>query len=336
MKKRIALYAGLACLFGLGSMGFVSCGDDDDDGGVVDHNVTFKVNPQTVVSDFVEMEAGQLTTLDPEDNLNVCLYIYNSQGLLVAQDKQQVADYSRRTSKSIALGTGNYTVVAATYVTFDDSDEPNGEFSYWDFTDTNKLATFKVTDRGYIGSKWKILGLTSKKITVDSETYEVNIDVKCAGAVALVRVMNWKKYDDIERFSLRSNKACDYAQFTSGGTLDYSYQSSNNFGFLFFNMEYDPKYNGGYGFTFMFPFNNVRMLFSASSEEGWWELGEQKTMNIEVGHAYLFTYDVENDVNVWSDETRAGFGSLSLEGLKIQVKNDLIYNYDTKTIQIAQ
>lgn len=289
MKKYLAIFAVLFTVI------LSSCSNDDIPVG---QSITFKVNPSTVVGSLLEFTAGDLSSIESDDNLYVNLYIYNEAGNLVSSDVQKFKDYTHIMNSVQSLEAGEYTVVASTQIIGD-----NG-FKYWEISGTDNLSTFTVKDEGYIGGKAKILGLSAQKVTVDSETKEVLINVECAGAVALVQVLDWNRYSNVETFGLMANKSCDDVTFDYNGGLNYSVESQSDLSYWMALWEYDSDYSNAVGYTFMFPYTNINMAFVATTtSNSLILLGTPCTGNIEKNHTYWFAYDVQKEETYWSDAT---------------------------------
>jgi len=325
MKKYLAI---LAVLF---TVILSSCSNDDIPVG---QSITFKVNPSTVVSSLLEFTAGDLSSIDSDENLYVSLYIYNAAGNLVSSEVQKFKDYTHIMNSVQSIEAGEYTVVASTQI-IDDKD-----FKYWEISGTENLSTFTVKDEGYIGGSAKILGLSAQKITVNSSTKEVLINVECAGAVALVQVMDWNRYSNVATFGLMANKSCDEVTFDYNGGLNYSAETKSDYSYWMTKWDYDSDYNGGYGYTFMFPYTNINMAFVAittSNSRNY--LGEACTGNIEKNHTYWFAYDVQEEETYWSDATDWDLNmakSPTMRANNNSFENMLKFDPEAKVITIAQ
>lgn len=325
MKKYLAIFSVLFTVI------LSSCSNDDIPVG---QSITFKVNPSTVVSSLLEFTAGDLSSIDSDENLYVSLYIYNTAGNLVSSEVQKFKDYTHIMNSVQSIGAGEYTVVASTQI-IDDSD-----FKYWEISGTDNLSTFTVKDKGYIGGSAKILGLSAQKVTVNSSTMEVLINVECAGAVALVQVMDWNRYSNVASFGLMSNKSCDDVTFDYNGGLNYSVETKSDYSYWMTKWTYDSNYNGAYGYTFMFPYTNINMAFVAittSNSRNY--LGETCTGNIEKNHTYWFAYDVQEEETYWSDATDWDLNMAKAPTMRANnnlFENMLKFDSTTKIITIAQ
>lgn len=325
MKKYLAIFAVLFAVI------LSSCSNDDIPVG---QSITFKVNPSTVVGSLLEFTAGDLSSIDSDENLYVSLYIYNEAGNIVSSDVQKFKDYTHIMNSVQSIEAGEYTVVASTQIIDDKG------FKYWDISGTENLSTFTVKDEGYIGGSAKILGLSAQKVTVNSSMKEVLINVECAGAVALVQVMNWNRYSNVETFGLMSNKSCDEVTFDYNGGLNYSVETKSDYSYWMTKWAYDSKYNGAYGYTFMFPYTNINMAFVAittSNSRNY--LGEACTANIEKNHTYWFAYDIQEEETYWSDATDWDLNMVKAPSMRANnnsFDNLLKFDPESKVITIAQ
>lgn len=309
-----------------------SCTNDDMP---VDQSITFKINPATVVSSLVENSAGDLSTVDSDSKLYVSLYIYNKAGNLVASETQKFSDYTHIMNSIQKLEDGDYTIVTSTHI------EKNDGMKYWNFSGQDNLSTFSVSDEGYIGGASKILGLTAKQIQVSSATKGIAMSVECAGAVALIKVMNWNRYSDVSTFGLMSNKSCDNVTFDYNGKQNYSIITENDYNYWMTKWTYSSGHSGGYGYCFMFPYTNINMSFVAiTASDSRIYLGEPCNSDIEIGHTYLFTYDVTSEKTYWYDVTVSTSSKALRANTFSQINNTddnlLNFEYKSKAISIVQ
>lgn len=188
---------------------------------------------------------------------------------------------------------GEYTVIATTRV--------RSDIDYWNFKDVDDLSTFKIEDVGYIGGKSKILGVTVEKISANSQIANtIPLKVSIAGAVAYMQIKNWNYYSDISSYQLLGNRSCSDLKFNRDGDKSFSVESKDYMGYIYGLWNYDSKYTGAVGYTFMFPMKNVAMRFHAESTDGeLCELGGTLNDNIELGCSYKFIYDVTANKNEW-------------------------------------
>lgn len=309
MKKYIALFAALLALV------VSSCSNDDL---VVDQSITFKVNPSTVVSPFTDIElvAGLISSVKDYQKLHVYLYIYDETGNLVASDEQAFSDYTHIMTSVQKLRHGNYTVVTLTTIINNEGDR------FWTISGTDRLSTFTVKDNGYIGFTAKILGLSTKKVTVTETTKELSFDVECAGAVALVALQNYNTYTNIENLGVLSTQKCDEVKLDNNANMNYTFQIKSTYGWWLAKWPFETEDNLVLGYFFMFPHKDVKMTFAAETPDSFVSVGTTCTTTIQKNHAYWFTYDFEDDETIWFDFTESS--SLVKASMKRAYKNNLI------------
>ena len=321
MKK--TLFA-LIALVGIVS----SCTNDDIK---ISRAITFKVNPATVVSNLYERNAGDLTSLSSGAKLQVSLYVYDENGILVNKVANEYSAYTHMMTTDIDLSAGNYTAVATSHVT--------SSVDFWTFSGLDQLSTFKITDNGYIGGKSKILGLTIKKFTVGNSSETVNINIENAGAVALVQFYQWNKYNNVSTYAFMGKQTCDYVSFDNLGNKDYSIKSESTYNFFKIKFDYDPNYSGASNYFFTFPIKNASFRFYAeTTDKEWLTMGPEFVDDVKEGESYWFVYDFENDEASWYNMTPVGTPSSSpqevLEKFKDTENERILYDYEGQSITI--
>ena len=319
MKK--ALFA-LIALAGI----FSSCTNDDI---TISRAITFKVNPATVVENLYERNAGDLTSLSSGAKLQVTLYIYDEKGILVNKVNNEYSAYTHMMTSDIDLSSGSYTAVATSYVT--------SSVDYWTFSGQDQLSTFKITDNGYIGGKSKILGLTIKNFVIGNDSETININIENAGAVGLVYLYQWNKYNNVLNYRLMGKQACDYISFDNNGSKDYSIKSESSYRYILYKHTYDSNYSGGFGYFFTFPIKNASLAFYAETTDN--ELVQMATFNddVNIGETYEFLYDFDEDKAYWYDMTKSNSRAIERKVYLEKISNDndrIIYDYEGQTISI--
>lgn len=310
-----------------------SCTNDDI---TISNSITFKVNPQTVVDNLYEYKAGDLTSLGSSYKLNVSLFIYNSEGILVDKVSDQYSAYTHMMTANIDLPADSYTAVAETHV--------SGDVEFWNIEGTEHLSTFKITDNEYIGGKSKILGLSIRKFNIEDDAKTIDIDVENAGAVACVRFSNWNKYTNVKTYALMGKQSCDYITFDTNGNNDYSLRSSSSYTYYKYLQNYNSNYSGSFGYFFTFPIKNASFRFYAeTTNKESVPIGPEFVDDVKKGASYLFQYvcnDEGDDKAYWFDMTDSESKSRAL-GIQEKViseddyKNDhLVYDYEGKSISI--
>lgn len=303
-----------------------SCTNDDI---TISRAITFKVNPATVVENLYERNAGDLTSLSSGAKLQVTLYIYDEKGILVNKVNNEYSAYTHMMTADIDLSSGNYTAVATSYVT--------SSVDYWIFSGQDQLSTFKITDNGYIGGKSKILGLTIKNFVIGNDSETININIENAGAVGLVYLYEWNKYNNVLNYRLMGKQSCDYISFDNSGSKDYSIKSESSYRYILYKHTYDSNYSGGFGYFFTFPIKNASLAFYAETTDN--ELIQMASFNddVNIGETYEFLYDFEEDKAYWYDMTKSNSKAIERKEYLEKISNDndrIIYDYEGHTISI--
>lgn len=318
MKKYFAILPALLALI------MSSCSNDDVP---VSKSVTFKINPATVVENLYERNAGDLTSLSYDSSLIVSLYIYDTDGKLVATESQEFDAYTKVMTANMTLQTGSYTAVAVSNVT--------SSVNFWDISGYDNISTFKITDNGYIGGKDKILGLTVTALDISEYNSSIDINIRNAGAVACVVLANWNRYSDVTTYGLLGKQSCDYISFNTYGSVDYSIESKSDYSFYKVKYGYDPEYNGASGYFFTFPIKNAAMKFFAETTDNTtYLLGSNLVDDIKLGDSYLIRYDVTNETTDWYDMTPTrSNGSEAPQSDAAPADKEIVY--DSKSMSIS-
>lgn len=272
----------------------------------IKHDITFKVNPRTVISPFDSIKQT-LFSFDfgsKEYQLRFRMLVYNSDNILVAEDSLFWSDYVFKHNFDVRLEDGEYTAVFSSDVVMKDK-----SLEYWHLLGTDRLSTLTFKDAGKIGVNRKILGLAVKHFSV-GDVKEISVDLKPAGALLIVRYQNWNSYDNVDGFKLASNRFSDEMTLNDIGEPTYSIQSSERFAWSVSSVSYSKdtssRYTGGYQYVFLFPMKNVTFQFAWTDNNtgtNYLFEGAKKLMNIQAGHAYDFSYDCETRKAEWLDVT---------------------------------
>ena len=305
---------------------YSSCSNDEI---TISQTVTFKVNPATVVENLYERNAGDLTSLSSGSQLQVSLFIYDENGILVSKTSNGYSAYTHMMTTDLFLASGSYTAVATSHVT--------SSVDFWTFSGQEQLSTFKITDNGYIGGKSKILGLSIMNFIVNDNSETININIENAGAVALVWFYQWNKYSNVSTYSLMGKQSCDYVSFDNYGSKDYSIKSESTYQYYKAKFSYDSNYSGANAYFFTFPIKNASFRFYAETTDNQSvALGPEFVDNVYQGASYVFMYDFEEDEAGWYDMTPNSTRSTSRDYIldKYNQNNRILYDYEGKSISI--
>ena len=281
-----------------------SCSNDDLP---VYHTTTFKVDPSTVISSYVEYNVGDLTSLYGDYKLRIRLLAYNEEGILVASDEAFSDDYTHIQTFSFDLVDGTYTTVAITDVILPGTDG----IEFYTLANQQRLSTTQVSDAGYIGGAMGILGLSTERRTISSSTGDVTIQVKPAGALIVCEIEDWNACTnfvnsdgdpiDASSFTLAANQLSSDLSLNSNGDPIFSVNSSSEYAYRWFAMDRNPQYTRGYGYIFKFPMKNVKLKWQVRDADKTYAWGEPILLDIEIGKEYYFSLDVASDEAGWYD-----------------------------------
>lgn len=260
--------------------------------------VTMKVDPSGVISPFAyEINPGELEGLDEPYKLRIRILVYDENGQLKASDTQYLANYSNIMISSLDLPKGDYTAIAITdVVKLSGSDI---EFEYWNLSGENVLSQLKVTDAGYIGSNYKVLGVGKQNIKVDDSHDDIVMRCSPAGAICLVCYYNIHAFDDVEKYGVLMTKSSESISYNRFGDYEVSVDNSGgDFDWWLSNLEPDNYTSQSiYGYYFVLPMNRVTLQFVADTADDRYWLGQKTTMSFEAGKQYLMELTLNNDAN---------------------------------------
>lgn len=280
MKKYLAMFAVLFTVI------LSSCSNDDIP---VAQKTTFKINPNTVISNFQEFNAGDLTVISDRFHLRVRLLVYNEEGVLVTEDEQFFDDYSHLMTSTLDLSVGErYKAMAITDIV-----RKSDSFEYWELSGKENLSSLKIADTGYIGSQRNILGISNTEFIAGDQS-QINIDVQPAGSLMIVYYEGIRSWSNISEYQLGINRSADYVTFNKDVTPEWNIQSSSSFDWRISNIKVadwddQPKVQNIYDYVFTLPYGNTNMCFQAKkkSPEEWIYLTQYISLDLGLGSEYL-------------------------------------------------
>ena len=292
MKK--ILYSLIAIL----AMVMSSCSNDDIK---LLHSVNIKVNPSKVISTFTyEENAGELESFPDTLKLRTRLLAYDAKGELKDSAVQYLTNYGSIASYSLNLEEGDYMMVAITDVVKMKSNEVKLE--YWHLKNRESLSETKLSDAGMIGGQYKILGVESKKFTVDKTSKECLLYPQAVGALCYVKYHNIHYNPEVKQFSLEMTKTSDFLQFSNSGEWEPSVQNNNgsfDWYLSFIKPEnYAKNIKNVYGYYFVLPMSNVNFKFTFKYSDGeTYDLSSNEAISLKAGVEYGFDIDalIRND-----------------------------------------
>lgn len=324
MKKYFAIFAVLFTVI------LSSCSNDDIP---VTQSTTFKINPATVIQPFTyEINPGDLEGISSGNSLRVRLLVYNSEGILVKSETQYLSSYASLMSTSLELSMGDYTAVVITDVV--ERSESDISFACWELSDESSISTAKITDKGYIGGKSKILGLGSTKFTVSNISKDVVINPTPAGAVLCVMFRHIHTFSDVESLVLETNRTSDYLVLNKDGGYNVAVENNNNnysWRTAFIEPSDYPNSTNIYGYYFVFPTNNISYRFRIDVDGADSVYSNAMPFNITAGSEYYFELDLcdpdfDNGISycgyeITSGRSRSDISEKLFNGTDAQLEN---------------
>jgi hypothetical protein len=287
------------------AMLFASCKNEDIK---VSRNVNFKVNPYEVISGFdFEISEGELESFSTNYKLRVHLLAYDEYGFLQAHDVQYLTNYQSIMNSTLILNDGKYTAVAITDVVQYDE---GVTFKYWDITGMDRLSDLKVTDQGYIGLQYKILGISNYAFEVKEGSVDHTIRVQPAGALILVFLDNMHYYSNMVRYQLDMSKSSDYCTFNSDGSYEVAIENNGgdyDWRLDYFEPEDYPSYNAVYDYCFVLPLGRTNFRwFAKDKTDTWYYAGGELSANIKIGEEYAAYLGLGDEVTAYMELVNGG------------------------------
>lgn len=184
MKKILNILTILLTLCLLSSS---SCSNDDIpiEYVVGKHDVTFKVNPTTIISTFPVI--ASVEALNSNDilydadgyTLRIRLFIYDNNGALLVSAEKKVSNYRQVAEFTFKeLPEGNYTAISICDVI-----RNNDNYEFWTLADENKMSTLKLIENGHAsGNEGRLVGVHNSSFTI-KDNMVIECDLKPIGAL---------------------------------------------------------------------------------------------------------------------------------------------------------
>lgn len=266
---------------------FASCKNEDIS---ISREVSFNVNPSTVVKDFAKYEykPGDMSSVfwfDIGDRLRVQLFLFDANGYLVERQVRYVDGYDSSVSFDRELSDGRYTVLAVTDEVGLSGSSVTDE--YWIFSGTERLDNLKITDSGWSDGRFKKLGITSQSITVRPGQTVFNIDVKAAGAMVHSWIYNIHGFNDVEEYSLWMTRKNGNFSFNSDGSYEVGSEHVNFTRNLREDVPSDYTASNIYGYNFIAPFGNTGFRWEVKLSDGYYYIMlQEEYMSVKAEKCY--------------------------------------------------
>lgn len=278
-----------------GATVFSSCTNDDIE---ICTATTFNINIDGVISPFVEYEDGELTAIDSNYKIRTRLFLYDQKGDLAVEEVQYLKNYSAKAKVETFVAPGKYTAIVMTDVVEITSTKVS--FQYWLFNDSTKLSKATIQDPGFIGGRYKIMGLDSKQITITGKDGDISFSPQPVGALILCHILNWNAYSDYKTYGWETNRTCDYCTFEQSGKYSPSIEAANDYSWYLSKSSVDKSYNGIYGYYFVFPMKNASFRFygqDKNNKQYYFGDSEITIPDIKAGDEFYFVATLKDPDN---------------------------------------
>jgi len=290
MKKYIVMCLAMMALI------MSSCKNEDIS---ISREVSFEVTPYEVINKWIPyvLNESSLTDLSSNNQLRINLLVYDRNGGLIASDTKKLKDYNENMITTLELSHGEYTVVAISDVI------ENGNDLCWTIKGTERLSTLMIENiSSVINGEEAIVGIGNAKIMVDADHSSHHVEMRPAGALAIVKDSNMKYWEGVvSRSYLYSTKLNHAYTFNDNGS--YVPNSDENLTFNYrIHYNYPEWMQPNYiywEYHFIQPFGNTtfqwRMLVN-NDQGGTDEMAHNDTYqaNIKESDVYEFFFDWPN------------------------------------------
>ena len=254
-----------------------------------EYEVTFQLNPETVVQPF-EFTRSYLEKINDNASLVLRLLIYNDEKILIESKEEKVGTYLSKTNITLDLEEGNYLVVAISYVQWSDG------YQYWTITGEQALSSLTLTkDNTYLPDEFNLIGIDSKQISVNKKGEIHSMNLKPSGAIVWIAYDNINAWDGLSHILLLGDKKDKSMQFDNTATPIYNYEIKDDLQSLHW-IEIAEVTGDEYNHLIcVLPMNEFYMQFAFIIDEKDYYTNEFRLSNIEAGKEYFASIKLNDD-----------------------------------------
>lgn len=271
---------------------FSSCNEDIPiDEVLPSFDVTFRLNPETVVESFYNTRLD-IERLYSTEKLRLRLLIYNEQGTLVSSSEKYVGSYLEKEDVTVNLVQGSYFAIAISDVV-----EPNDQDApeLWTLSGEQSINSLTVTDAGYIGGESKVLGVNGLQFNVNKNGDNFTMELKPVGAIIYIRYDNIHMFNDVQEYNYECTKIAEKIQFDRSGNVTPSFSTG-----LYYLSKITPsnldKYNNVGVYAFVLPMQDLPTAFFAKVNGESLQITDALVLsNILSGKEYYAYIDLASD-----------------------------------------
>ena len=325
MKKIVFAFLALIVIL-------TSCTNDDIK---ITQATTIKVNPSGVVAPFnVEINAGELESFNSNYKLRVRVLAYDDKGILCSRDEQYLSNYAGLANCNLSLSNGTFRIIAITDVVNTIAGAKVPEF--WELSGEENLSTTKLTDMGYVGGTYKILGVASKSVNIKDGENSYTLNPEPVGALCLVLMKNMLHYSGITEFDIDMNRTSDFLEFDNDGVFTPSIENHNgDYDWVLCRFDRDDSYNNLYNYFYVLPMKNVSFRASVLQNDSWLaNIAPEYTINLEAGIEYGIILDLYDTESTQSNNVSFMVGALTSTKSGSSVKEFTSNNYNSSVLYL--
>lgn len=301
MKKIISLIALIAAIF------TTSCSNDDIP---MSGETEITINLKSVISNYQEVNSGDLESVSSGYRIRVRLFIYNSEGQLEKQYENFADSYNTKLNVTVDLYGSEYTAVAITDVV--KSKAPYDEF--WTLSGQNMLSTFNIEySSEYISYEKGILGISIEKFKPGTQA--ITLSPTMMGALINMKTKNIHKYSVIQQIDLGYDRQCESFSISKSGEIVFDYPSSVNKRCSTIKPSNHSNYDNVYAYAFFLPIEDISFEWLILTSNNQVITGDEMYFSkLEAGHQYYCEIEFDNSSKGFSQtyyeitNSRAGTG----------------------------
>lgn len=310
MKQRLIICLALVATL------LSACKNKDID---ITREVTFDVNPYTIVSDFARFEVnpGDLVSFKYDSQsenfrLRTYLLIYDSDGDLYRSVIEDKHNFNEHTTASFELPDGSYTVVALAHIYNKEDD-----VVYWFVQDMNRLEDLKVSNNENYYDTWiKLMGITSTHIEVAPGFNKCNVDIQPAVALMQGIIRDIHYYTDMLAYLPYADKMSTSISFNRNAEYSAAYEESDSFDYQLiapFITSYYPG-NNVYWYNCFSTMGTTNFLWLGVSEDDVvYTMGGSRSANIQAGKVFRSVLNLSGGSFEINEMGKDGAQPISLE-----------------------
>lgn len=264
-------------------IGFTACDKKDDKR--TSSVLTIKVDNLDMVENIKDPNGDDFfpNGLIDGSHVRICLFIYDNIENLHYEETKFVKDFSVVPTFTPKIEPGNYTLIVAVDIV--DLKDGNVDFECWNIEDKHSLSEIKITDLGYTGYHYKMLGIYKNTFVAgENENDIITAKPEAAGALITTFFRNVTPGQVVYIYFM-SDKANNYYQ-VSGNRSTFSDEGWESL------IETQAGYNGYFETHFFLPGNDITIAWGSFDYNQDIISAGKNTFNVNPGVHRLVSFDL--------------------------------------------